>query len=563
MNSSAAFRAVVASLFLSAAAGLAHAQAVTTAFTYQGQLSGPGGQPVAGPVDMQFSLWTTAAGGTQVGSTLGVSSLTPVGGRITTELNFGPVFNGQQRWLQIAVRPAGSGTFTTLTPRQQLTATPFAAFALSGNQGPQGPAGPQGPSGATGSSGPQGPAGTMGPGGPQGPTGPIGPAGNTGPQGPVGTPGTTFSPGSGLSLLGGVLAVDGSIARRDTVNAFSESQYISTPLGQAEVGLNSGDAFFGSVLSLGNTTPAIAGQFLGAINFSGNFGVPGQIAYILGNFSDEDTIQFRVGGQQRMALAGNGSLGIGVLDPEARLHVRRGPGAGLSPNPNSTGAFEASNSHYLSLLTANSNETGLLFGRPVGGREEAGIIYNGLNTLGGLQFRAGGNVTRLAVTGTGVIAEVPLTAPDVRFTGPTTSYASISQFDWVARNGSVFTTGLGNGGASFANGTFDSMAATVRLPHGALVQSLRITVDDNNPGNNLLASFEMRPIGALGNFTTVTQSTAFAAGRQTLIFSGNGAVIDNLNNEYFILVRPAGGGAWTSFTAVGAVVEYTVTRAVP
>jgi hypothetical protein len=41
-------------------------------------------------------------------------------------------FNGDARWLEIAVRcPAGSGAYTTLNPRQPLTATPYALFAAS------------------------------------------------------------------------------------------------------------------------------------------------------------------------------------------------------------------------------------------------------------------------------------------------------------------------------------------------------------------------------------------------------------------------------------------------
>jgi hypothetical protein len=55
-------------------------------------------------------------------------------------------FNGSERYLEIAVRcPSGAGDFALLTPRQRLTAAPYARFALSGNEGPPGPPGPPGP----------------------------------------------------------------------------------------------------------------------------------------------------------------------------------------------------------------------------------------------------------------------------------------------------------------------------------------------------------------------------------------------------------------------------------
>src|SRR5207244_3413240 len=43
-------------------------------------------------------------------------------------IDFGAAaFNGDARWLEIAVRsPAGGGTFTTLSPRQPLTGAPYA-----------------------------------------------------------------------------------------------------------------------------------------------------------------------------------------------------------------------------------------------------------------------------------------------------------------------------------------------------------------------------------------------------------------------------------------------------
>ncbi|MBN1889850.1 MAG: hypothetical protein JW850_17775, partial [Thermoflexales bacterium] len=101
------------------------------AFTYQGQLENGSG-PVDGACDLQFSLWTAASGPSQVGTTLSVPNVTLVDGLFTARLNFGAAAHtGSARWLEIAVRcPAGDGSYTTLTPRQELTAAP-AALALA------------------------------------------------------------------------------------------------------------------------------------------------------------------------------------------------------------------------------------------------------------------------------------------------------------------------------------------------------------------------------------------------------------------------------------------------
>lgn len=116
-----------------------------TAFTYQGQLNGTGG-PVTDLCDFQFGLWDASAGGIQIGPTLTLTGVGVTDGLFTVPLNFGPAFDGNARWLEIAVRcPAGSGGYNTLTPRQELTPTPYSidadmldglhadAFALGGH----------------------------------------------------------------------------------------------------------------------------------------------------------------------------------------------------------------------------------------------------------------------------------------------------------------------------------------------------------------------------------------------------------------------------------------------
>jgi hypothetical protein len=128
-------------LMLSLMAGLGQAQGpvsqgitapqaqVGTAFTYQGQLKNASGL-VDGTCDFRFSLWDALNGGTQVGTTQTKTNVTVSEGLFTVELDYGAdfwVFSGSAYWLQIAVRcPAGSGTYTALSPRQPLTPAPYA-----------------------------------------------------------------------------------------------------------------------------------------------------------------------------------------------------------------------------------------------------------------------------------------------------------------------------------------------------------------------------------------------------------------------------------------------------
>ncbi len=112
--------------------GVSHVLAqgpIGTSFTYQGQLK-DGGLLANGPYDFQFSLYDAASGGSQVGSTLTRDDVGVTDGLFTVELDFGDVFDGNERWLEIAVRPGDStGAYTTLAPRQQLTAAPYALHA--------------------------------------------------------------------------------------------------------------------------------------------------------------------------------------------------------------------------------------------------------------------------------------------------------------------------------------------------------------------------------------------------------------------------------------------------
>src|SRR3954463_12939719 len=97
------------------------AAAQTTGFTYQGRLA-DSGTAVNGNYDLQFALWNSLSGGAQVGSTQTINTVAVSNGVFTVNLDFGAgAFPGANRFLEIGVRPAGVGSFITLTPRQPIT----------------------------------------------------------------------------------------------------------------------------------------------------------------------------------------------------------------------------------------------------------------------------------------------------------------------------------------------------------------------------------------------------------------------------------------------------------
>lgn len=101
----------------------------STVFAYQGQLR-DGGNPAEGSYDFTFALYDALAGGTRLGAILNRPNVAVREGFFAVELDFGPVFSGAPRYLEIGVRPAGSTVaYTTLAPRQSLAPVPYARYA--------------------------------------------------------------------------------------------------------------------------------------------------------------------------------------------------------------------------------------------------------------------------------------------------------------------------------------------------------------------------------------------------------------------------------------------------
>jgi len=124
-------RHLVRAVLFGAGVTAALAAPLGTGFTYQGRLN-DNNQPAEGVYDFVFSVYATAtadvplAGGGILADDVAVNE-----GVFTTVVDFGSeVFDGEERWLEIGVRPGdATGDFTLLTPRQRLTASPYAHSA--------------------------------------------------------------------------------------------------------------------------------------------------------------------------------------------------------------------------------------------------------------------------------------------------------------------------------------------------------------------------------------------------------------------------------------------------
>lgn len=99
---------------------------VANAFAYQGRLKSSGA-PVNGNCDFIWDLFAAASGGTSLASDTD-ANVAVVNGLFTAVVTVpSSVVDGSALYVEIRVRcPAGSGSYTKLSPRQQLYAAPYA-----------------------------------------------------------------------------------------------------------------------------------------------------------------------------------------------------------------------------------------------------------------------------------------------------------------------------------------------------------------------------------------------------------------------------------------------------
>lgn len=102
-----------------------------TAFMYQGLLQNSD-SPASGTYDLTFALCNSSnPPGNYVAGTITNLGTGITNGLFSATLDFGSAFDGTARWLEIGVRTNGAANFVTLSPRQAVTAVPYAIFAGS------------------------------------------------------------------------------------------------------------------------------------------------------------------------------------------------------------------------------------------------------------------------------------------------------------------------------------------------------------------------------------------------------------------------------------------------
>ncbi len=323
------------------------AQQMGTAFTFQGQLKF-NGQSVNETCDFRFTLWDAVTGGNPIGPTVelsGSSAITLFDGLFTTVLDFEPgALTGDDRWLKIEVCCTGCpNNYSTLGPRQKITPVPYSLFSDATVSG--GGSGFWADNGNNISNINNGNVGI----GLTKPTSPLHVAGN---------------------------ANNDAIFSAGTLRASKDF---------SETGPG--------VMVLRALAP-LQGHFWTTIdgNDIDGYGTPNLQLNGLDLNANSD-------GDVRIALGG-GNVGIGTTSPQGPLHVQEGSAGDVTAHQSSSAVFERSSHNFVSILSPDDTQRGILFGDP----EHAfngGIVYNSLTTPDGLEFRTGGNVTRMVINENG------------------------------------------------------------------------------------------------------------------------------------------------------------------
>lgn len=220
-------------------------------------------------------------------------------------------------------------------------------------------------------------------------------------------------------------------------------------------------------------------------------------------------------------------------------------------------------------------------GYGVNGTVEAKAEYDGPS--GALRVINNNNLA-LAVTDQGetnlfgrLTAWLGITSDEYRFSTPKTGYVSLNGVDFHTRTTTAWMSDFSNGSSvrseQFGDLGFKRAYASVSLPHGATVKSMRAVLSDAVDDYHLVLNLYRSGIGSsAGQAEVCSVNTGFVNGGQlTFQDSTPGfAEVDNRNYSYYVsldsVFTPTGNfGAWPSefltYGVCGVVIEYTVDEA--
>lgn len=120
----------IASVFVLMLALYGTLSAQSTQLTYQASLTNSS-LPANGNYDFEFVLFDALNGGNQIGAVQARNGVAVANGTFAVQLNFGAVFPGAARFLEIRVRATGQPGITVLAPRQPIDSSPYAIKSLN------------------------------------------------------------------------------------------------------------------------------------------------------------------------------------------------------------------------------------------------------------------------------------------------------------------------------------------------------------------------------------------------------------------------------------------------
>lgn len=548
------------------------AEPLTTAVTYQGELA-QDGNLANGVFDLKFRLYDFAIGGGSVGSEVTASGVSISNGRFTQSLDFGAgAFNGQRRWLEIDVRPAGGGAYTTLAPRQELTTAPYAAFATGAtNLGGQPASYYLNAGNLTGTVSGSAISGTY----PQAIT--------------LTNPANIFiGSGAGLSQLNASALSAGTIdesrlssgvARRNQLNTFLAANVFSATTfleGQVHVGvagpgrMNVASDLF-QTLHVENSTPS-AGTAIFASTSSTNqcYGVRGvQRAGAsfttpvggAGVFGESDT-GFGVAGFSSTTTSIAGVLGL--------ANATTGFGQG--------GAFTSNADQGVGVWARTASSTGVNYALRASATSPNGYAgyfegtksyFQGAVGIGTLNPSHNLHVAGTARIDGALTLNAPLQATAGISLPATIRTKALDSSLWQPYSSTLAFNRIGLAGhcvTATSAGTSMIFYMPIDLPEGAIVRGVTVYVTDNDATQNISATLVRALHTVNSSVTTVgtsRTSSGASASVRTLVWTGQAHLIDPDSESFHVSVSWTSPTTPTNILLGNVVVSYEISTPLP